>query len=73
MTTEARAARLCLALALLALAWAVFASAWLSDDAWITLRSVDNLLAGHGLQEARHVVPEQRPAPLCARCHYHPA
>lgn len=50
MTTEARAARLCLALALLALAWAVFASAWLSDDAWITLRSVDNLLAGHGLR-----------------------
>lgn len=49
-TSEARAARLCLALALLALGWAVFASAWLCDDAWITLRSVDNLLSGYGLR-----------------------
>ncbi|MBW2362570.1 MAG: hypothetical protein JRG84_16870 [Deltaproteobacteria bacterium] len=50
MTTDARAARLCLALALLALGWAVFASAWLCDDAWITLRSVDNWLSGYGLR-----------------------
>ena len=50
MTTDVRAARLCLALALLAFGWAVFASAWLCDDAWITLRSIDNLLSGYGLR-----------------------
>lgn len=50
MPLDARAARLCLALALLAWSWAVFASAWLCDDAWITLRSVDHLLGGHGLR-----------------------
>jgi hypothetical protein len=50
MNTDDRAARIGLALALLAFSWAVFASAWLSDDAWITFRSIDNLLAGHGLR-----------------------
>ncbi|MET0390493.1 MAG: hypothetical protein ABW321_31265 [Polyangiales bacterium] len=36
--------------ALLAYAWLVFRTAWLSDDAFISLRTVSNLLQGHGLR-----------------------
>jgi len=42
--------RALLILLLLAFAWVFFASAWMSDDAWITLRTVDQLLAGNGLR-----------------------
>ena len=42
--------RVLLALLLAAFAWAFFASAWLADDAWITLRTIDQFLAGNGLR-----------------------
>lgn len=38
-----------LGLALLALAYVLYGNAWLGDDAFISLRSVDNALNGHGL------------------------
>ena len=45
-----RMSRVLLTLLLAALAWTFLASAWLSDDAWITLRSIDQFLAGNGLR-----------------------
>ena len=45
-----RIPRVVLILLLLAFAWVFFASAWLADDAWITLRTVDQFLAGNGLR-----------------------
>lgn len=45
-----RMARALLTLLLLAFAWVFFATAWMCDDAWITLRTVDQLLAGNGLR-----------------------
>ncbi len=35
---------------LLAFAWVVYANAWMSDDGFITQRSIDNLLHGRGLR-----------------------
>lgn len=45
---RSRAMRWLVAVALLALVAAIVRTAWLADDAFITLRSVANLQAGHG-------------------------
>ncbi len=45
-----RAALLAVAAALLVLVAAVLHAAWVTDDAYITFRTIENLFAGHGLR-----------------------
>jgi arabinofuranosyltransferase len=47
---ESRLLLLLAGVCLLAFAWVAYANAWMSDDGFITQRSIDNLLHGHGLR-----------------------
>ena len=52
MTNRARtiARAFLIAAALALVAWAILRTAWVADDAYITLRTIDNWVRGHGLR-----------------------